>query len=196
MLKTTGIIRGLGILLAIAMFSACGKQNIKSATNVPGIGGFNLQISSGYAVLSITFSVIQTDAGVTIPLSRPSGAAIEIGPDFQSNGTIFKITVPLASLYNGGSGLPQMGLPDGRPIPFIRDGTLSGTSVNLPIFGQTYLYLAEDVFGIFIPANLPDFPLMISSRIRDENGNELGILAGIPKAGGSVSGILFLFPME
>jgi hypothetical protein len=197
MLKTTGTFRGLGIVLALAMFSACGKQSIEEKTDIPGIHRFQLQIANGNASLAVAFESLETDAGAVIPLQRPRGASIEIGPDFQSNGTLFKISVPLASLFDGGNGLQQAGLPDGRPIPFIRDGHLGAIAVNLPVFGTTYFYLANDVFGMFIPANLPDFPLMISTKIRDDRGNVLGILAGIPRGSvGAVSGILFLFPID
>lgn len=180
-----------------AMLAACGSVSLAGETAVRGLGKYDLTIANGYATLSMVFEDLQADVGARIPLQRPANAFIEIGPDFSSAGTLFKLTVPLASLYQGGSELPLTGLPDGRPIPHIRSGLLGATSVNLPLFGTTYLYLAQDVFGIFIPVELPNVPVMVTTRIRDEGGNVLGALVGIPKGRtGWISGILFLFPMD
>lgn len=193
-----GLIRLVVTVMLGLNLAACGPTSAKGGSSgINGLGGYKLDIANGYARLSIVFENLQADVGARIPLQRPANAYIEIGPDFNSNGTLFVITVPAASLFQGTDGLPLAGLPDGRPIPYIRNGLLGATQVNLPLFGTTYLYLAADVFGIFIPVNLPDVPVMVTTRIRDEGGNVLGALVGIPKGRtGWISGILFLFPID
>lgn len=197
LLKPRGVVQAAVIILVGIALSACGSMGSGGASGINGLGNYDLSVVNGYARLSITFEDLQADVGARIPLQRPANAYIEIGPDFNSVGTLFVLTVPLASLYRDVGGLPLVGLPDGRPIPYIRNGLLGAAMVQLPIFGATYLYLAQDVFGIFIPVNLPDIPVMVTTRIRDEGGNVLGALVGIPRGRtGWISGILFLFPMN
>jgi len=185
-----------GLVLAILMLSACGNKSSEGDANLDGVTQYLFTVSGGRATLSVVFTNMNLDAGVRIPLAKPAGAFIELSPDFASAGTLFVISTPIASLFDGTSHMPIVALPDGRAIPGVREGALAAVAVNLPLFGITYLYMGQDVFGIFIPLALPNVPLMVTSRMRDERGNILGTITGIPKAGGSISGILFLFPIE
>jgi hypothetical protein len=189
-------------LLLIASFllsslTGCGKKSASGdASSIDGVKKYDFQIKDGRATLVVTLADVHMDAGARIPLTRPAGAFIEIGPDFASGGSFFMISTPLMSLTNN-SGLPMVGLPDGRPLPGIVAGAVQGTAVQLPIFGYTYLYMGDDVFGLFIPLELGKLPVTVKLSIRDEMGNLLGMLFGIPRGNtGHVSGLLFLFPME
>lgn len=184
-----------GLLLSLA---GCGSNtDVSGATGINGVSKYQVTINNGHARLVVVFDNVNIDAGARIPLRRPANAFIELGPDFESGGTMLALSVPLANMFEGGNGLPSMGLPDGRPLPHIRSGALASMAVDLPVFGQSWLYLARDVFGIFIPVELPDFPLMVTTRIRDDQGNVLGVVSGIPRGRtGSISGVLFLFPID
>jgi hypothetical protein len=186
----------VAVLSGTLALSGCGKK-VASATNViEGVTKYKFEVANGRANLSVVFSNLHMDAGATIPLSRPQGGTIQLGPDFESGGSIFVISTPLSSLSNN-AGLPMAGLPDGRPIPGIRQGVLQAAQVNLPIIGMTYLYMGSDVFGLFVPVNLGSLALTVTVRIRDEKGNLVGTLAGIPRGQtGSMSGVLFLFPID
>lgn len=187
----------LTLLLALTLLVGCGNQKADGDPELEGVGKFTYSISGGFASLSVVFENLALDAGARIPLTRPAGAFIELMPDFFSNGILFKISVPLASLLPGGTGLPIVGLPDGRPIPGVTLGSLGAIAVNVPVLGQLVLYMGTDVYGIFIPLVFPKLGVMISVKIRDERGNLLGIIFGIPKtAKGQISGVLFLFPVE
>ena len=122
---------------------------------------------------------------------------MELGPDFQSGGTLLKLSVPLSSLMKDYSNLPRVGLPDGRALPGVRDGVLGAVAFELPVIGISYFYLSGDAYGVFFPVALPEVPLLISSKIRDEKGNLLGVIWGVPQDGkGRQSGLLFLFPAD
>jgi hypothetical protein len=184
-------------VLALASLPACGKRNASGDSKIDGLGKFQFSMDRGNASLSVVFEDLSIDAGARIPLARPAGAFIELGPDFQSGGTLLVLSVPVSGLLQGGNGLPLFGLPDGRPLPGVRNGVLGAVSVQLPILGYSVLYMSEDAYGVFFPLNLPNLPVMISTRMRDERGNVLGVIYGIPKGSrGSVSGVLFLFPVE
>lgn len=191
--------RGTHFVLAACfaglMLTGCGSRSASGDGIAGVVSKYQFNIKDGRAILSVTFPSAGIEAGARIPLTRPSGAFIELTPDFESGGTLFVLSTPLASL--GGNGLPVIGLPDGRPLPGVRNGRLPATAANLPVFGSTYMYMGSDVFGLFIPFGLGSLPLTVTVRIRDDKGNLLGTLAAIPKGStGAVSGILFLFPME
>ena len=182
-------------LFMVPLLASCGKTQAGGSTDIKGVTKYDFRISSGRAVLSVVFSEINLDGGVRIPLARPKDGFIEMGPNF-GGGTLFVISTPLTSLLNN-QGLPYLPLPDGRAIPGVYNGALQGLAVQLPVLGLTYLYMGEDVFGLFIPLELGSLPVVVTLRIRDEFGNILGILSGIPKGNtGKVSGVLFLFPVE
>jgi len=184
-------------LCALPFLAACGSKEAEGEAGIEGVSRYRFSISEGRATLSVVFEKLTIDAGARIPLVRPEGAFVELGPDFESNGTLFAISVPLTSLLGNNGDLPLVGLPDGRPLPGIRDGVLGAVAVKFPALGVTYLYMGEDVFGIFFPVDLPNLPVMVTTRIRDEKGNLLGILVGVPKGSkGTMSGVLFLFPVE
>lgn len=189
----------LSVLLfcQMVLFSACGNKNVSGDTGLDGLGKFTYTIVNGRASLSVVFENLHIDQGATIPLSRPTGAFIELAPDLKTLGTLFMISVPIASLFEGHGDLPQVGLPDGRPIPGVKNGTMGALTANLPVLGTVFLYMGADAFGIFFPIPLPKLPGMVSLKIKDSKGNLIGILSGIPKgAKGTISGALFLFPVE
>lgn len=187
----------VALLCQAALFSSCSNKSATGDSTIDGLGKFTYAIVGGRASLSIVFDNLQIDAGVVIPLARPAGAFIEMSPDFFTLGTLFKISVPVASLFQGNGDLTQIGLPDGRPLPGVKNGMLGALVANLPVLGNVFLYMGSDVFGIFFPLPLPNVPVMVTFKIRDDKGNLLGILSGIPKgAKGTISGALFLFPVE
>ncbi|NUM88241.1 MAG: hypothetical protein HUU37_03465 [Bdellovibrionales bacterium] len=196
-----GVKEGLMVTLAVygllLSLSGCGNIQAGGDTGIDGVSKYDVTIANGQARLVVIFDNLNVDAGARIPLRRPAGAFIELGPDFQTGGTMLALSVPLANMFEGGGGLPTMGLPDGRPLPHVRAGSLAALATDLPVFGQCWLYLARDVFGIFIPVDLPNLPLTVTTRIRDGQGNVLGVVSGIPRGRtGSISGVLFLFPID
>lgn len=192
-----GAIKLMFVGLSLVLVAGCGKKRAEGDAGIEGVGKFDFRVTNGQASLSVVFEKLKIDAGVRIPLNKPAGAFIEITPDFHSVGTLFKISVPLASLVEGSQGLPIVGLPDGRPIPGVRDGALGAVAVDLPVIGESYLYMGADVYGIFLPLEIPNISYIVSSMIRDEKGNVLGTIYGVPKGSrGTISGILFLFPLE
>lgn len=197
-MNQAGRITLLAMLLCLtALFPSCKQKKVSGEAGLDGMGTFTYAIAKGRASVSVVFEDLHLDQGVTIPLSRPVGAFVELAPDLKTMGTLFMISVPLESLFQGTGDLPWVGLPDGRPIPGVTNGVLGALTVNLPVLGTIFLYMGTDVFGIFFPIPLPTLPAMVSFKISDEKGNLLGVLYGIPKsAKGAVSGALFLFPVE
>jgi hypothetical protein len=186
----------LSLGLVILTLSGCARK-ADGDMPIDGLGTFQYSVVNGTASLSVVFEKLHVDAGARIPIQQLEGAFVELAPDFQSGGTIFKVAVPLMSLFHGSENLPVVGLPDGRPIPGVRDGALGAFAMNLPVIGPTYFYQGADAFGLFFALDLPNLPVMVSSNIRDEKGNIIGVIYGVPRGTkGTVSGVLFLFPLE
>lgn len=184
-------------LLGFLLLPACGQYSGSGDGNIEGVSKYSFTVANGRATLAVVFDKLKIDAGVRIPLQRPADGYIEMGPDFNSGGTLFVISAPLASLLGGNGDLLQVGLPDGRPIPGVYNGVIGAVAVKLPLFGISYLYLGSDVYGIFLPLELPNVPVIVTTKMRDEKGNIIGIISGIPKGSkGQISGVLFLFPVE
>ena len=188
----------ISLFLAVAfLLPGCGKQEAGGDSGIKGVGDFHFAIVSGEASLSVIFENLAIDAGARIPIQTPAGAYVELGPDFLTGGTLLKLSVPLSSLAKDYSHLPQVGLPDGRILPGVREGALGAVAFELPVIGLTYFYLSGDAYGVFFPVELPEVPVMVSSKIKDEKGNLLGVIWGVPKDGRNrQSGVLFLFPID
>lgn len=188
----------ISLLLAAALlFPGCGKKEAGGDSGIKGVGDFHFAVLNGEASLSVVFENLAIDAGARIPIQTPAGAYIELGPDFLTGGTLLKLSVPLSSLMKDYSNLPQVGLPDGRVLPGVREGALGAVAFELPAIGLTYFYLSGDAYGVFFPVSLPEVPVLVSSKIKDEKGNLLGVIWGVPKDGSKrQSGVLFLFPID
>lgn len=186
------------LALSMLLFSACGSREGEGAAGeVPGVEDFFFSMERGRATLSVVFTDLRVDAGLQVPLGTIRDSYIELSPDFQSNGMLFQVSVSLRQLFSGGENLARFGLPDGRPIPHIRSGSLLGRLIDIPVFNWGVLYQEEDIFGIFLPLNLNLLPLNVTVRMRDEFGNLLGVFTAIAKGDDEdISGVLFLFPVE
>lgn len=182
---------------ATLVMSGCGNKSVGGDAGIKGVGDFQFSVSSGNARLSVALETLRIEAGARVPLAQPAGAYIEMGPDFKSGGTLLVLSVPLSSLMKDYSNLPQVGLPDGRALPGVRQGALGAVAFELPAIGLTYFYLSGDAYGIFFPVSLPEVPVLVSSKVKDERGNLLGVIWGVPKSGkNQLSGVLFLFPVD
>jgi hypothetical protein len=187
----------VAMIAATLPLAACGKRSSSGSPGIEGVNKYDFSYSGGNARLSISFANLKIDTGAVIPLSQPAGASIQLSPDFMSEGTLFVITVPLASLADNHGGLPLLSLPDGRPLPDVVSGSVNGTVVNLPLFGLSYLYMGRDMFGLFLPIQLPNTHAIVRVKMKDEAGNLLGAFYGIPPNGSkSISGLLVLIPVE
>lgn len=185
------------ILPLLFLQTSCASRNSDGSGGVEAIGDFAFDISGGNASLAVIFPLLEIDAGARIPLRGLADSYVEIGPDFESGGTIFSASIAVEALFRNRGGLLNFGLPDGRPLPGIRSGGLPAQVVQLPLFGNSLLYRGSDIFGMFLPIDLGPLPLNVTTRMRDQNGNIVGVLTAVAKAGSnSTSGALFLFPIE
>ena len=197
-LGSVSIIRLVAIVVALLFLqTGCAPKNSSGDSEIPGVGKFDFTIIDGRANFAVVFSALKIDAGARLVIPGMPQSYIELSPDFESGGMLFVTSVAIAELFKNNSGLPNLGLPDGRPIPGTREGFLPARVVQLPVFGTSVFYQGRDIFGIFVPIEFGPLPVNITTRMRDEMGNLLGVITAVAKgAKQQVSGALFLFPVE
>jgi hypothetical protein len=185
----------LGAILCLQ--TGCAPKNSSGDANVPGMGSFNFAIADGRAQLAVAFTALKIDAGARILIPGLKESYVEIGPDFESGGALFVTSVSISELFRNTSGLTNFGLTDGRSIPGVRAGFLPGRVVQLPLFGNSLFYQGLDLFGVFLPVDFGAFPLNVTTRMRDAQGNIVGVLTAVAKGSkNGASGALFLFPVD
>lgn len=184
-----------GIVACSLALTSCGSGKKK----VPGLENLNISVVSNYLYVGFLSTTLNIDAGLTLPIPGLKDATLSMAPNIDGKGTVFQLAVALKDLFQsiGGS---TSGLPDGRPLPDVLNGTLPRWDVKAG--GTTLsLYLNNDAFGFFIPLKFQvgnvTLPFMVSQEIRDEHQNLLGKVYAIPSnVSGSGSGLFVLLPFK
>jgi hypothetical protein len=183
-------------LLSLGVGSAgCGKGK-----KVPGLENFEVHVIQGRLNVGFVSTTLQLDGGITLEhIPGLRDASVSIGPDLNSEGTVFLFSIGLASLLGDGRELELAGLPDGRPLPDVVGGALPRWSATVKGL-ELSLYLSDDAFGLFVPLKFLDkaghlLLTTVSVEIVDERGNRLGKVYAIPSnVSGSGSGLFILLP--
>ncbi len=187
--------------------SGCGKGSSKNPP-IPGVK-YSSSFVDGYFLLSVAFPSIPLDAGGRYPIDarRLPNSYAEIGPDFQSNGTLLVVALAASDVLNasGGSLFDPTTLPGGRPLPGIAAGALPGLALQLPArFSDVAVYFGNGAFGVFVPAQLGCKETVATFRFyssgtrvgnislvcEDASGNHGGFLALVNKDIPAVSRVL------
>lgn len=167
---------------------------------MPGVRGFHADVAQSRLYVSFVSTALSWDAGVTVPIPGLPDATVGVAPDLTSNGTVFQFSIPLSSIRAPslpGAGLPWAGLPDGRPLPGVRSGALPRWDFQIDRL-RASAYVAEDVFGLFLPLALTTrtglkLPFVVSMNVRDERGNAIGKAYAVPALSSrEESGLLLL----
>lgn len=151
--------RFVAVAMSLALMSlgttGCGSGSNKN----PSIAGikYNASYVNNYFMLSTTFTQLRLDGGGRFAFDKKlPNSYLEIGPDFQSNGTL--VTVALASAdITAAGGLHSFDpttLPGGRPLPGVADGQLPGVAIQIQKLGNIALYFGGGAFGVFVPVSL------------------------------------------
>lgn len=168
------------LFLAVLSFSigGCTKEDGVNV-NIPGLVGPNVELVNGYVLLKMVFADLSADVGVTIPIPKYPNSSIQIGPDFQSAGTLFVLAVSTKDFLNDrGNGFKEnLTLPGGRPLPGVGSGTLPGVAIVIPQLLNSTFYVGREVIGLFVPFEFRSGGITGSYRFYDGAKKPIGILA-------------------
>lgn len=187
-------LKGLFILAVTAAFlSSCGG----SGTNptIDGVVGPNVNLLNGVVTVSMVFENIIIDGGATIPIPKYPNSFFQIGPDFQSGGTLLSLSVNAEDfLGNQGAGLDPQTLPGGRPLPGVAAGSLPAIAVAIPQLKNSVLYFGPAVMGLFVPFDGLDLAgSIVTFRFHNKEGAPVGNISLVGSdASGDNAGILML----
>ncbi len=192
--KYTGA--GIAVLMAITL-SACGgktcKDPSKCNTEIAGMVGPDVEVVNGRLVLSMVFKDIHIDGGATIPIPKYPNSSVQVGPDFQSSGTLLVLTVSVTDfLGDKGTFFDPKTLPGGRPIPGIAAGVIPAVAIQVPQLLNMVFYVGPEVIGVFVPFKKLEMQgAIVSFRFYNKAGEPVGMLSLVGQdAQGLNAGIL------
>jgi len=184
----------LAVLMAITL-SACGGSNAGSNPTIAGVTGPDVEVVNGRLILSMVFNDIHIDGGATIPIPKYPNSSIQIGPDFQSAGTLLVLTISVSDfLGDKGTFFNPQTLPGGRPLPGIAAGVMPAIAIQVPQLMHMVFYVGPQVLGVFVPFNKLNLQgAVVSFRFYNKQGNPVGMLSLVGSdAQGQNAGILAL----
>lgn len=188
------LVAGLAVLVATT-FTACGGGGSGSNPIIAGITGPTVEVVNGDVLLSMTFQQVSVSAGATIPIPKLPNSSIEVGPDFQSGGTLLVVTVAVADfLGSSAANFNPTELPGGRPLPGVAAGQVPAIAINVPqLFNMTF-YVGPTVLGFFVPFKQLNIDgAIVTFAFYNTAGSEVGEISLVGSdASGNNAGILAL----
>ena len=168
---------GLAVVAAITL-SACGGTGAGVNPSIDGIVGPDVELVNGRLVLSMVFKNLQIDGGATIPIPKYPNSSVQVGPDFQSAGTLLVLTVSVTDfLGDKGTFFNPQTLPGGRPVPSVASGSLPAVAIQVPQLFNSVFYVGPQVLGFFVPFNKLDLAgSILTFRFHNKAGEAVGIL--------------------
>jgi hypothetical protein len=187
-------VASLMALVAITL-TGCGGSGKGVNTKIDGITGPDVELVNGRLVLSMVFNNINIDGGATIPIPKYPNSSVQVGPDFQSSGTLLVLTVSVSDfIKDKGTFFDPQTLPGGRPLPSVAAGKLPAVAVQVPQLFNSVLYVGPEVLGFFVPFQKLDLAgSILTFRFHNKAGEPVGILGLVGSdAQGKNAGILAL----
>jgi hypothetical protein len=184
----------MAVVMALSL-TACGGKGTKANPIIAGVIGPTVEVVNGRVVLSMTFENIHIDGGATIPIPKYPNSSVQVGPDFQSTGTLLVVTISVSDfLGDKGTLFNPQTLPGGRPLPGVAAGELPAIAIQVPQLFNTVFYVGPQVIGLFVPFNKLNLQgAIVSFRFYDKSGNPIGLLSLVGSdAAGANAGILAL----
>jgi hypothetical protein len=185
-------VAGLAMAMAVSL-TGCGGSGSGVNPTIDGITGPNVELVNGRLILSMVFNNVSIDGGATIPVPKYPNSSVQVGPDFQSAGTLLVLTVSVTDfLGNKGAGLNPQALPGGRPLPSVAAGALPAIAIQVPQLFNSVFYVGPEVLGFFVPFQQLDLAgSILTFRFHNKAGEPIGILGLVGSdAAGKNAGIL------
>jgi len=185
---------GVAVLMAITL-TACGGSSTGKNPLIQGVTGPDVEVVNGRLILSMVFQDIHIDGGATIPIPKYPNSSIQVGPDFQSAGTLLVLTISVTDfLGDKGTLFNPQTLPGGRPLPGIAAGVIPAIAIQVPQLMNMVFYVGPDVLGVFVPfAKLNLQGAIVSFRFYNKAGSPVGMISLVGSdASGQNAGILAL----
>jgi len=147
-------------------------------------GNFYIDVNTKKMILSFPMGRLLMGLPITISgkIKELAGAYIEIGTNFFTGKTEFRIQMPLEFIVGDGPQFSVRSLPNGDPLPMVPSGSLPSIKIN-KVLGSTplYLYLGSGVIAAYIESSLAPNIAMTMPIPPDLSKTPIGVLATVPK---------------
>jgi hypothetical protein len=183
----------LAVLMAITLTACGGGSSAGKNPLIQGITGPDVEVVNGRLILSMVFQNISIDAGATIPIPKYPNSSIQVGPDFQSAGTLLVVTIAASDfLGSHGNFFDPQTLPGGRPLPGVAAGFLPALAIQVPQLMNMCFYVGPQVIGVFVPFNKLNLAgTILTFRFFNKSGSAVGELSLVgADSAGKNAGIL------
>ena len=198
MLNKKSLRGGLAVLvLGVSMVATgCGSGSTKNVV-IQGITGPNVSFVNNTMTMTVTLQNVNLQFGGRVSIPQAPNSYLEVGPDFQSNGTLISLGLDANDINsltgNNAHLLNPLDLPGGRPLPGVAAGTMPGLAVQIPKWDNVTLYFGPQVFGTFVPVTLPFSNFIGSYRFYAADGTSIGTISVVgADAANKNSGFLLL----
>ena len=155
---------------------SCKKGGPDGGIEIEGIDGPHIVVEDGYMSISSVFHNIELLGGLRYSIPKYPNSYLEIGPDFETEGTLLSIHIAFSDLgSNDLEKLDPQTLPGGRPLPGVRSGRLPAIAFKVEKFNNIHIYAGNSFFGIFLPMPSLDVKYAIlTARFYLDDGSRAG----------------------
>ena len=184
------------------LFGATSCLNQEGGQTIPGVNGPIINVQNGRILMSVELENFQTPVGVEVPLRNLNNSSIALGPAIREDGTfggtLLRVAFDLTDVENNDFiTIDPQTLPDGRPFPFGLDGSIPAYAVTVPDAKNMTFYASRDIFGFFLPLNLPDDIILSVSYRLVINGEDIGAVQLVqPDQNGENAGLLAILSLD
>ena len=188
----------LTLISGLFFTTSCGTTDGKNP-QFEGVQGPVLTLIDDNLLITIVLENVILDGGLRVPIPKYEHSYIEVGPDFDTGGTLIAASISLQDVFNDKLQMldPQT-LPGGRAIPGVMGGRLPATAFQILDYGldNFAFYLGPKMFGTFVPIkfNLPN--VMATYRFYVE-GKRIGNISLVGEDdNGEHSGLFLLLDLD
>ena len=138
------------LTLALVLATSCGKE--PSLPEIPGVKGPLFNLLDGKVMVTVKLLKANLNVGAKVPIPKTKASYFEVSPNLEDGGTLLVFFLDLEDLKNMNIGIGDGNtLPDGRPIPGIPGGTLTGSlRADTELLDMSF-YFHKSLFGFYIP---------------------------------------------
>ncbi len=138
------------LTIALVLATSCGKE--PTLPEIPGVKGPLFNLLDGKVMVTVKLLKANLNFGAKVPIPKTKASYFEVSPNLEDGGTLLVFFLDLEDLKNMNIGIGDGNtLPDGRPIPGIPGGTLTGSlRADTELLDMSF-YFHKSLFGFYIP---------------------------------------------
>ena len=138
------------LTIALVLATSCGKE--PTLPEIPGVKGPLFNLLDGKVMVTVKLLKANLNVGAKVPIPKTKASYFEVSPNLEDGGTLLVFFLDLEDLKNMNIGVGDGNtLPDGRPIPGVPGGTLTGSlRADTELLDMSF-YFHKSLFGFYIP---------------------------------------------